>query len=304
MRELESIHEFYEVRHKWIPDEIRNSLGHFNVFPLEQPNVGEGAEPLEYGRREWHNIVLVYDGGVFQCSGKEYRVKNHAIAFTNPYTPFGWLERNKITKGYFCIFNEQFLKKDKRIIEFPPFKTNTTPFYELTKQEADAVESLFKKMFAEIKSDYIYKYDAVKMYVEAMLHITMKSASYEAENKGEHTASERIAIQFLELLERQFPIESPHQIITLLSASDFANELNIHVNHLNKSVKDVTEKTTTTIIKERILQEAQTLIQLTDWNFSEIAYALGFKEVTHFNNFFKKTTNLTPSQLRMNKQEY
>lgn len=298
MRKLESIHEFYEVRHKWIPDEIRNSLGHFNVFPLEHPNIGEGAEPLEYGRREWHNIVLVYGGGVFQCSGKEYRVKNHAIAFTNPYTPFGWLERNKITKGYFCIFNEQFLKKDKRIIEFPPFKTNTTPFYELTKHEADAVESLFSKMFTEIKSDYIYKYDASKMLVEAMLHITMKSASYEAENKSTHSASERITIQFLELLERQFPIESPHQTITLLSASDFANALSVHVNHLNKSVKDVTEKTTTTIIKERILQEAQTLIQLTDWNFSEIAYTLGFKEVTHFNNFFKRTTNLAPSQFR------
>ena len=298
MRKLETIHEFYEVRHKWIPDEIRNSLGHFNAFSLKYPNIGEEAEPLEYGRREWYNIVLVYGGGIFQCSGKEYQVKNHAIAFTNPFTPFGWLERNKITKGYFCIFNEQFLKRDKRIIEFPPFKANVTPFYELTRQEADAVESLFNKMFAEIQSDYIYKYDAAKMYVEAMLHITMKSASYEAKNKSTHTASMRITIQFLEMLERQFPIESPHQTITFLSASDFANELNVHVNHLNKSVKEVTEKTTTTIIKERIAQEAQTLIQLTDWNFSEIAYSLGFKEATHFNNFFKKTTNLTPSQFR------
>ena len=298
MRHLESIQEFYEVRHKWIPNEIRNSLGHFNVFPLEYPNIGKGAADLEYGRREWYNIVLVYGGGILQCSGQEFQVKKHAIAFTNPYTPFGWLERDKIAKGYYCIFNEQFLKKDKRIIEFAPFKTNTTPFYELNSKEASAAELLFKRMSDEIKSDYPYKYDIAKLLIEEILHITMKSKSFEAKNRPQQTASERLTIQFLELLERQFPIENVNQNLSLVSASDFALQLNVHVNYLNKSVKEVTEKTTTDIIKERILQEAKTLIRLTPWNFSEIAYCLGFKEATHFNNFFKKFTDLTPSQFR------
>ncbi|MCB0574246.1 MAG: hypothetical protein KDC61_06750 [Saprospiraceae bacterium] len=63
MKKLESIKEFYQTRHKWIPDEIRNNFGHFNLFPLEYPAIGKGAKPLEYGRREWYNIVLVYGGG-------------------------------------------------------------------------------------------------------------------------------------------------------------------------------------------------------------------------------------------------
>lgn len=114
MRKLESIHEFYEARLKWVPEEIRNSIGHFNVFELASPIIGEGALDLEYGRREWYNIVLTYGGGVFQCSGNAYQVKKHAIAFTNPYTPFGWQQRDRITGGYFCIFNEQFLKTTVR----------------------------------------------------------------------------------------------------------------------------------------------------------------------------------------------
>lgn len=298
MKKIESIQAFYKSRYQWIPPEISNNLGHFNVFPLEHPAIGKDAKPLEYGRREWYNIVLVFGGGVFQCLGSEYQVKKHAVAFTNPYTPFGWEERNRIEKGYYCIFNEQFLKKDKRIIEFPLFKTNNTPFYELTEQEAHEIEALYLRMFDEINTNYIYKYDVAKLLVEEILHITMKSERFGAENKSKHSASERIVIQFLELLEHQFPVEERSSSLMLLSATDFANVLNIHVNHLNKSVKEVTEKTTTAIIKERILQEAQTLIKFTHWNFSEIAYALGFKEVTHFNNFFKKHTALSPTQYR------
>jgi AraC-like DNA-binding protein len=58
------------------------------------------------------------------------------------------------------------------------------------------------------------------------------------------------------------------------------------------------EKTTTQIIAERILQEAKIMLKHSNWNVAEIAYALGFMEVTHFNNFFKKHTQGSPSRFR------
>ena len=298
MRKSESIQAFYEERFHWIPNEIKNSLGHFNVFQLQYPTIGKGAKDLEYCRREWYNIVLVSGGGIYQSYGKEYKVKKYAIAFSNPHTPFGWLERNKITKGYYCLFNEQFLNKYKKIIDFPMFKTNALPLFELNVKDAKTIELLFKRMFVELNSSYLYKYDVIKILLEDMLHITMKSATFDMQEHDTQSASKRITLQFLELLERQFPIESTNQVLRLTSASDFANQLNVHVNHLNKSVRENTEKSTTALIKERILQEAQTLIQFTDWNISEIAYVLGFKETTHFNNFFKKSTGLPPMQYR------
>jgi AraC family transcriptional activator of pobA len=101
-----------------------------------------------------------------------------------------------------------------------------------------------------------------------------------------------------ELLERQFPIEDIRQRVQLRSAADFAAQLAIHVNYLNKTVKETTEKTTTDIIAERVLQEAKILLRNTSWNVSEIAYALGFKEVTNFNNFFKKKSGVSPTVFR------
>jgi AraC-like DNA-binding protein len=102
----------------------------------------------------------------------------------------------------------------------------------------------------------------------------------------------------LELLERQFPIDNPRQILSIRSASDYAEKLNIHVNYLNKAIKESTEKTTSQIIAERVMQEAKILLKQTVWPVSEIAYALGFTEVTHFNNFFKKHVQLSPMKFR------
>ena len=111
-------------------------------------------------------------------------------------------------------------------------------------------------------------------------------------------ASQRISTLFLELLERQFPIDDNHQAVSLRAASEYANQLNVHVNHLNRAVKETTQKTTSQIIAERILQEAKILLKHSTWNVSEIAFALGFTEVSHFNNFFKKQVRLSPLKFR------
>jgi AraC-like DNA-binding protein len=70
------------------------------------------------------------------------------------------------------------------------------------------------------------------------------------------------------------------------------------VNHLNKVLKETTGKTTTEIIASRINQEAKILLKQTPWNISEIAYSLGFEEVAHFSNFFKKHTKVSPAAFR------
>jgi AraC-like DNA-binding protein len=152
-------------------------------------------------------------------------------------------------------------------------------------------------MFEEINSDYIHKCDVLRNLVFELLHFAMKLPSAKFD-KHPMNASQRISSLFSELLERQFPIDDNHQTLNLRSASDFANQLNVHVNHLNRSVKETTEKTTSQIIGERILRESKILLKHSDWNVSEIAYALGFSEVTHFNNFFKKHTQLSPLKFR------
>jgi AraC family transcriptional activator of pobA len=113
-----------------------------------------------------------------------------------------------------------------------------------------------------------------------------------------HNASSHVSSLFIELLERQFPIESPHQKLGLRNAKDYAGRLAVHINHLNKVLKETTGKTTTEHISGRLVQEAKILLKQTDWNVSEIAYCLGFEQLAHFSNFFRKHTSLSPVAFR------
>jgi len=153
-------------------------------------------------------------------------------------------------------------------------------------------------MESEFDSDYKYKFDMIRNLIFELLHFALKlEPSVQGDNQSIN-ASQRISMLFMELLERQFPIDETHQSVKFRSASEFAAQLNVHVNHLNRAVKGSTQKTTTEHISNRILLESKSLLQHTNWNISEIAYALGFNEATHFNNFFKKHVRQSPTQFR------
>lgn len=177
------------------------------------------------------------------------------------------------------------------------FQLGATPLYSLDESQDAYVSSLFLKIIDEINSDYAFKYDLIRNYVSEIMHYALKTQP--TENIYKHPdAKSRITSVFTELLERQFPIESPSQRFQLRSASDFAQHLSVHVNHLNRAIRQTTGKTTTDHIAERLLNEAKSLLKHTDWNIAEIGYCLGFEEPTHFNNFFKKQTRTTPSTFR------
>lgn len=108
----------------------------------------------------------------------------------------------------------------------------------------------------------------------------------------------RLTGMFLELLEKQFPVRSPAEKMQCRFPVDFAEKLSVHVNHLNRSLKDITGKTTSQLIADRITQEAGVLLYGSKWNVCEIGYCFGFVEGPHFINFFKKNAKMSPTAYR------
>jgi len=202
--------------------------------------------------------------------------------------------------GHFCIFTDEFLIQAKSGVvldDLPIFKSGGYPVFQVSEEETAEITAIFKKMHKELSSDYAYKYDLLRNYVLELIHYGQKlqpaTSLYPT-----HNASARVSSLFIELLERQFPIESPQQTLKLRTAKDYADRLAIHVNHLNKVLKENTGHTTTALISGRIVKEAKILLKGTDWNVSEIAYSLGFEEVAHFSNFFRKQTTVSPLAFR------
>lgn len=278
-----------------------NDLGHFNVFDTAKFYFSENKKTeMTYNRRLYYKISLIKGKNLVEYADKTVLIDKQGILFATPKIPYRYVPQNKEQSGFFCVFTKEFLSKSKTgllIDELPIYQPNSDFVYQISDEQYLEIEGIFKKMDLELSSDYAFKYDLLRNYVLELIHTGQKLKPIESTANPTNAAS-RITSLFIELLERQFPIESVAQVIKLKTPLDFANTLGIHVNHLNKVLKETTGRSTSEIINGRITAEAKILLKQTQWNISEIAFALGFDEVAHFSNFFKKHIGLSPLKYR------
>ena len=297
MEKAETLQEFYKRKFAEVPGTFTGEIGHFNLFRLE-PFVEGKPTNIPYRRRDFYKIMLVKGQSEIHFADSTIVVKKQALSFSNPQIPYKWEHLDKIREGVYCIFNQQLFHQYGQLTQYEVFQPNGKHIFELTGEQVDTVADLFDRIEKEFNSDYKYKYDIIRNLILELLHFGLRLQPQEAEEKRAANASQRISALFLELLERQFPIDDQHPSIELRAASEFADQLNVHVNHLNRAVKENLDKTTTHVIAERVVQEAKILLRHSRWGVAEIAYALGFSEATHFNNFFKKHTGSSPTKFR------
>jgi len=268
----------------------------FNVFQIEQ----DGNATRVYSRKDFYKICLTTGKSKIHYADRSFETEDTVLFFGNPHIPYSWETLSTSYVGYTCLFSEDFLLSAERtesLQQSPLFKIGGTPILRITEQQRQFLNTLFEKMIEEQKADYVFKDDLMRNYISLIIHEALKLQPSENFNQRKNAAA-RITSVFLELLERQFPIESADLPLQVKTAQDYATSLNLHINYLNRAVKQVTGKSTTTHITERITTEAKALLQHTDWNISEIAYALGFEYPTYFNNFFKRMTGTNPKAFR------
>lgn len=297
MNPTQSIEDFYRSKINFLPDNLKKEIGHFNVFRLDDFN-GPLAKPMPYSRKDFYKISFVLCRNRAHYADKVVETDGPTLLFANPKIPYKWEPLASTYSGFFCIFTDAFFTQFANIREYPVFKPGGTPLFQLPESEVEPIRDIFLKMREEIASDYAFKYDVLRTLVLQLIHHAQKLQPARLSLHESSNAATRISSLFLELLERQFPIESPLQQITFRSPNEYAHQLSVHVNHLNRALKETTGKTTSQLISERVAQEAKALLRYTTWNVGEIGWSLGFEETPHFINFFKKQVELTPKSFR------
>ena len=268
----------------------------FNVFQIEK----DSHATKTYSRKDFYKICMTTGKSMIHYADRSFEHEGTVLFFGNPHIPYSWETLSTTYLGYTVLFSEDFLNlsdKAESLQKSPLFRIGGTPILKISEEQRQFLNGMFNKMIEEQQSDYAHKDDLIRNYIHLFLHEAMKMKPSEDFDTKKNAAS-RLTSVFLELLERQFPVESAESPLKLKTAQDYAKQLSVHVNYLNRSVKQVTGKSTTAHITERILTEAKAILQHTDWNVSEIAYALGFEYPTYFNNFFKKQTGTTPKSMR------
>lgn len=271
------------------------NLKGFNVFQIES----DGNATRNYSRKDFYKICLTTGKSIIHYADKSYEAEGTILFFGNPHIPYSWETISTSYVGYTCLFSEDFLKtvRSESLQNSPLFRIGGTPILNITEPQREFLNTLFQKMIVEQQENYVYKDDLIRNYINLIIHEAIKLQPSQNFDQQKN-ASSRITSVFLELLERQFPIETNEKSILLKTAKDYAKVLSLHVNYLNRVVKEVTGKSTSTHISMRIITEAKALLHHTDWNVSEIAYSLGFEYPTYFNNFFKKNTGTSPKKFR------
>ncbi|MCF0054267.1 AraC family transcriptional regulator [Dyadobacter sp. CY356] len=296
-----SIDDFYKRATATLPEDISKEIGHFNVFEIEKLfDKKTGTRIMPYSRRSYYKISFLQGKNRAEYADKVININGSALLFATPKIPYHWIPEDDNQTGLFCIFTSDFLSKNRAGIildDLPIFRPGELPVFELTSEQSEELGYLFRKMHKELQTDYIFKYDLLRNLLLEVIHFGQKLQPASSLSSVQN-ASDRISSLFIELLERQFPLESQEQRLSLRAAKDYADRLAVHVNHLNKVLKETTGSTTTEIISNRIAQEAKILLKQTDWTISEIAYILGFDDLANFSNFFKKQTSFTPMGFR------
>lgn len=268
----------------------------FKVYAVDRPC----TTPPYFTRRDYYKVILLTTQARLHYGHQSWELDGTYLLFFNPHIPYSMQMLGNQRHGYICLFTEEFiaaLDRSESWLQSPLFKIGSIPLVPLPAAQIPFMTGIFQKMLTEQEGNYPFKAELIRTYLQLAMHEALQQQPAQTLAQP-HNAASRLAARFLDVLEQQFPVENPEQTLTLKTAQEFADRLAVHVNHLNKAVKEVTGKPTSTHLTARITDEARALLQHTTWSVAEIAACLGFAYPTYFSNFFKKQTGLTPLAFR------
>ncbi len=266
---------------------------------------GDGKKQSPLFRTDYFSFLLITAGkSTYRIDNQEYNLCKNSFYFTLP----GHLKSFNIEiplEGYLVTFTENFLKQNLKadLYQLFPFLLyESTPVMQLTNEIVCEISNLFQTILIEYTSNSTFKKEILTNYLSILLFKTKELLqSHQVSIKSSNRAMELVN-QFKIILNDNFKNLLESKIDKIISIKEIANQLNVHPNYLSNVIKDETGKSASDWIRDRTFSETQSLLKNSDKTISEIAYTFGFTDSTHFSKFFKKTTNISPSEFR--KQQF
>jgi AraC family transcriptional regulator, transcriptional activator of pobA len=250
-------------------------------------------------RHDFFEVLFLRKGsGYHVIDGNKYEIKPPSVFFMSPGQAHK-LELSQDIEGFIFIFTSDFYllnrSNQNSLIEFPFFYTvhqDNPPLLLANEQDILFLETLFRQSIAEMNQPGEYTLEMLRSILDLIL--TLCAARYQVDdnllNKGK---GQMLVKKFFHLVEEN------NQKKLLLG--DYARMIGVTPNHLTQTVRLLTGKTSSQIIKAKQLLEIKRMLYHTSLSVSEIAAKLNFDDQSYFTKFFKRETGLTPLQYRSEK---
>ena len=255
-----------------------------------------GAPDIPH-RHDYYTIIFIERGeGTHFIDFTEYEIADRSIFFIMP----GQMHQVILTSeptGWIITFTEEFLIAnsipDKMINDIYLFNDyGQSPPLPINENDMPVYKNLILQMAHFEKSLETYTQEAVGSLVKVFLIQGNNHCSLRKSNNPQLVeTSNHILRTFKQLLNKKYATD--HMV------SNYADELAVTSDYLNKTVKNLTGKSAKDHIQSKLITEAKRSLLFSNISNKELAYELGFEESAHFNNFFKKSTGQTPSEFRV-----
>lgn len=251
-------------------------------------------------RHEFYAIALKLAGSNREVNGQHIAAN---LFFNTPYQVISW-DIESDWQGWYIMFSDDFVRSNSAwndfINDFPFLTLDKSIPFDLPQNETLFIGQVFEQIHTEYESNQPDRLAFIQAYSQLLLlqvrrcyELVANSWPLTRENRR---ADQQTVGQMQQLISKCLANEQVGELAR--SPSYYAEQLNMHPNHLNAIVKRISGKTASQLVQEGVISAAKALLNTTGLTVKEIAYQLYFSEPTHFVGFFKKHTGQTPHQFR------
>ncbi len=276
-----------------IPSDYRTANPNFYCLRLKE-NEGSISNYKPPFRKDFYFIGLVTNAGKTKITFDNTNVTrlNSFLVFQSPGLLYSFYRDNS-ANGYLIYFKKEclsFFRPDFEK-EFPFFNILHSNFFRLNEAKFQEFAPHFEDVFSAYENAHDGQQTIASVKLLALLY--QLKAYTTAFNQWEQgfTSPQQILLQKFTQLVNNFYIEKR-------TIEEYADLLFITPNHLSQSVKSASGRNALSFINDRIMNEARSLVQFTNFDIAEIAYQLNFSDPANFGKFFKKHAGLTPIEFR------
>lgn len=268
---------------------------HFRISRMEDIWDERGGEPDLPHRHDYYTLLLVRKAnGQHFIDFNEYAMLGKEVFFVSPGQIHQVIEKEK-SHGYVIVFSHHFLAGNNIPCSFIDdlnlFNDHgNTPPLPLNGYELDRLLRYSDEMWDLYQSDIKFKDQAIGSFLQLFLIHCNNLCTLGLDDTQTYEAGNTILRNFKELVNNHFT--SWH------GSTQYAEQLNVSPDHLNRVVKSLSGKTAKDFIHTRIIIEAKRMLYFSELSLKEIAYQLGFSEPANFSAFFKNGSGISPSEFR------
>ncbi|KYH08255.1 MULTISPECIES: helix-turn-helix domain-containing protein [Chryseobacterium] len=193
----------------------------------------------------------------------------------------------QFNRDFYCIESHD---KEVSCVGFLFYGTAQAMFIEVESEIERKLDLLLKICQEEFLDVDDIQEDMLRMLFKRLIILVTRLAKkqYVSHELPDHKLN--IIREYNLLVEKNYKTEH--------SVKFYAEILNKSPKTLSNIFKIYGDITPSSIIQQRILLEAKRLLLYTSKSSKEIAYELGFEDISYFSNFFKRLSGLAPSSFK------